>query len=150
LRLFFHACLLGLCVFCLVTLWSKAPRSTFAVFLAWTVIFYIILVVSGWRGKPDRSTLSLLFGRLRSEPQTAVPRPSVSDTVPETDSNTFPYTHHRPTYRRALLSDTMGPQSIDTDEEDDDRAEDEMRRRDISIVTSYPKRALRITNPGPP
>ncbi|KAJ7744440.1 hypothetical protein DFH07DRAFT_22032 [Mycena maculata] len=149
LRLFFHASLLGLCVFCLVALWFKAPRSTFGVFLAWTVAFYVILLSSGWRGKPDRSTLSLLLDRLRTAPPAIAPRPSVSDTLPETDENvTFPYIHHRPTYRRALLSDATGPQGTDTEEEDDDRAEDEMRRRDISIVTSYPKRQLRITNPS--
>ncbi|KAJ7095370.1 hypothetical protein B0H15DRAFT_829274 [Mycena belliarum] len=148
LRILFHASLLGLCVFCIVTLWSRAPRSTFGVFIAWTAAFYIILIGTGWRGTPDRSTISLLFARLRNEPQTkTAPRPSLSDTVPETEEN-GPYVHHRPTYRRALLSDTMGPQGTDT-EDDDDRAEDEMRRRDISFVTSYPKRELRITNPGP-
>ncbi|KAJ6539336.1 hypothetical protein B0H19DRAFT_1178497 [Mycena capillaripes] len=150
LRLLFHATLAGFCVFCLVTLWSKAPRSTFGVFLAWTAAFYIILIASGWKGRPDRSVLSVLFGRLRTDPQPIAPPPSVSDTLPETVENglTFPYTHHRPAYRRALLSDAAGPQSTDTEEEDDDRAEDEMRRRDISFVTSYPKRALRITNPS--
>ncbi|KAF7355307.1 hypothetical protein MSAN_01447100 [Mycena sanguinolenta] len=152
LRLLFHASLAAFCVFCLVTLWSKkAPKSTFGVFLAWTVAFYVILIGSSWRGRPDRSTLSLLFGRLRTQPavRPTAPRPSVSDTLPDTDDNlSFPYTHHRPAYRRALLSDAVGPQSTDTEEEDDDRAEDEMRRRDISIVTSYPKRALRITNPS--
>jgi hypothetical protein len=148
LRLLFHASLAAFCVFCLITLWSKAPKSAFGVFLAWTAAFYMILLASAWRGRPDRSTLSLLLGRLRTESRPTAPRPS-SDTLPETDENvTFPYTHHRPAYRRALLSDGMGPQSTDTDEEDDDRAEDEMRRRDISIVTSYPKRALRITNPS--
>ncbi|KAJ7507791.1 hypothetical protein B0H11DRAFT_1793448 [Mycena galericulata] len=148
-RLFFHASLLGLCVFCLVALWFKAPRSTFGVFFSWTATFYTILITAGWRGKPDRSTLSLLVGRLRTEPQVTAPRPSVSDTLPETDENaTFPYIHHRPAYRRALLTDPTGLQGTDTEEEDDDRAEDEMRRRDISIVTSYPKRALRITNPS--
>ncbi|KAJ7276386.1 hypothetical protein B0H12DRAFT_1085082 [Mycena haematopus] len=152
LRLLFHASLAAFCVFCLVTLWSKkAPRSTFGVFLAWTVAFYVILIGSSWRGRADRSTLSLLFGRLRVQPRArpTAPRPSVSDTLPGTAENgTSPYTHHRPTYRRALLSDATGPQSTDTEEEDDDRAEAEMRRRDISIVTSYPKRALRITNPS--
>ncbi|KAJ6515905.1 hypothetical protein C8R45DRAFT_958028 [Mycena sanguinolenta] len=152
LRLLFHASLAAFCVFCLVTLWSKkAPKSSFGVFLAWTVAFYVILIGFSWRGRPDRSTLSLLFGRLRAQPAARhnAPRPSVSDTLPETDENgAFPYTHHRPAYRRALLSDAIGPQSTDTEEEDDDRAEDEMRRRDISIVTSYPKRALRITNPS--
>jgi len=152
LRLLFHVSLAALCAFCLETLWSKeAPRSTFGVFLAWTVAFYIILISSSWRGRADRSTLSLLLGRLRMQPrpQPIGPRPSVSDTLPGTDENvTFPYTHHRPAYRRALLSDGGGPHSTDTEEEDDDRAEDEMRRRDISIVTSYPKRALRITNPS--
>ncbi|KAJ7682812.1 hypothetical protein DFH06DRAFT_1278311 [Mycena polygramma] len=148
LRLLFHASLAGFCVFCLVTLWSKAPRSTFGVFLGWTAAFYIILIASGWRGRPERSILSVLFTRLRAEPRPTAPRPSLSDTLPETDDNvTFPYIHHRPAYRRALLSDPTGPQSADTDDEDDDRAEDEMRRRDISIIT-YPKRPLRITNPS--
>ncbi|KAJ7180070.1 hypothetical protein C8R43DRAFT_1181384 [Mycena crocata] len=149
LRLFFHLSLLALCVFCLVSLYFKAPRSTFGVFLAWTTAFYVILIVSGWRGRPDRSTLSLLSQRLRTEPPTSPQRPSVSETLPETDENVvaFPYIH-RPAYRRTLLSDTRGGPSTDTEEEDDDRAEDEMRRRDISIVTSYPKRALRITNPS--
>lgn len=149
LRLFFHASLLALCVFCLVALWSKAPRSTFGVFLAWTATFYVILIAVGLRGRPDRSTLSAILRRLRTAPQAAAPRPSLSDTLPETDENvTFPYIHHRPVYRRALLTDPRPQQGIDTEEDDDDRAEDEMRRRDISIVTSYPKRALRITNPS--
>ncbi|KAJ7781250.1 hypothetical protein B0H16DRAFT_1497630 [Mycena metata] len=149
LRLLFHATLLGFCIFCLVALWSKAPKSTFGVFLAWTTAFYIILISAGWRGRPDRSTLSLMFERLRAEQKPTTSRPSVSDTFPETEEerSRFPYIH-RPAHRRALLTDHMGPQSTDTDDEDDDRAEDEMRRRDISIVTSYPKRALRITNPS--
>ncbi|KAJ6613462.1 hypothetical protein B0H10DRAFT_2048593 [Mycena sp. CBHHK59/15] len=149
LRLLLHASVLGFCIFCLVALWSKAPRSTFGIFLVWTLGFYVILVASAWNGKADRSTLPLLLGRLRTErlPH-APPRPSVSDTLPAVEENIpFPYLHHRPPYRTAF-SDTTGLQSGDTDEDDDDRAEDEMRRRDISIVTSYPKRALRITNPS--
>ncbi|KAJ7228672.1 hypothetical protein GGX14DRAFT_414199 [Mycena pura] len=152
LRLIFQAFLLAFCVFTLVTLWSKAPKSTFAIFLIWTAAFYSFLIASAWRGKPDRSTGSVLFTRLRTEPRTTAPRPSVSDTLPETDENAaFPYIHHRPAYRRALLTDTIGiaPQVTTDTEEDDDRAEDEMRRRDISIVSSYPKRPLRITNPSP-
>ncbi|KAJ7047383.1 hypothetical protein C8F04DRAFT_1058616 [Mycena alexandri] len=148
LRLLFHAALLGFCIFCLVALWSKAPKSTFGVFLAWTTAFYIILISAGWRGRPDRSTLSLMFERLRAEQRPTTLRPSVSD-IPraEEERSRFPYIH-RPAHRRALLTDYMGPQSTDTEDDDDDRAENEMRRRDISIVTSYPKRALRITNPS--
>ncbi|KAK7061713.1 hypothetical protein R3P38DRAFT_2831102 [Favolaschia claudopus] len=153
LRFLFHASLAAFCIFCLVTLWTKSPssRSGFGIFLAWTVAFYVTLFISSWRGHPDRSTLTLLFQRLRAEPQPrpAAPRPSISDTLPGTEENvTFPYTHHRPAYRRALLSEAPSPQSAESDEEDDDRAENEMRRRDVSFFTTHPKRALRITNPS--
>ncbi|KAJ7638799.1 hypothetical protein FB45DRAFT_1133214, partial [Roridomyces roridus] len=152
LRLLFHAALLALCVFTLIALWSKAPKSTFGVFLAWTIAFYLILITFGWRGKPDRSAISLMLRRLRTEPQTtAAPRPSMSDTL-RTDENvtpSFPYIHHRPAYRGALLTEHTGPQSTDTEEEDDEMtAETEMRGRNISIITSYPKQPLRITNPS--
>ncbi|KAJ7179146.1 hypothetical protein C8R46DRAFT_941643, partial [Mycena filopes] len=144
LRLLFHVALAGFCVFCLVSLWTKAPKSTFGVFLAWMAAFYIILISAGWRGRPDRSTLSLMFDRLRAEPRPAVLQPSVSDPLPE-GSGSFPYLH-RPAHRRTLLGDPVGLQGTDTEEDDDDRAEEEMRRRDISIISSYPKRPLRITN----
>ncbi|KAF7352797.1 hypothetical protein MVEN_01246500 [Mycena venus] len=95
-RLLFHTSLAALTVFCLATLWSKGPRGAFAALFAWAAAFYIILIASSWRGRPDRATLSLLFGRLRMEPRprSTAPRPSVSDTLPETDENVaFPYTH---------------------------------------------------------
>ncbi|KAJ7068262.1 hypothetical protein C8F01DRAFT_978175 [Mycena amicta] len=149
-RFLSHTFLLAFCVFTLVALWSKAPKGAFAAFLCVTAIFYVSILALAWSGKPDRSILAILLHRLRAEPQTSLPRPSVSDTLPETDeSGAFPYAH-RPPYRAALLTDTVSPQgSADTDDEDDDRAEEEMRRRDISMWTSsYPKRSLVITNPS--
>ncbi|CAK5275644.1 unnamed protein product [Mycena citricolor] len=144
LRMFCQASLLAISIFLLVSLWTMAPRAAFGGFLAWTVLFYAILVTCSWRGVPDGSTLTLLFRRIRTEPlpSAEAPRPSVSD-----EGGSLPYLH-QPAYRRAFPSATAGPTSSESDyDEDDDRAENEMRRRDISI-TSYPKRALRITNPS--
>ncbi|KAF7301663.1 hypothetical protein MIND_00731800 [Mycena indigotica] len=145
-RVLFHVLMLAFCVFTLVALWSKAPKGAFAAFLVVVGLFYATLAGLAWSGRPDRSILAILLHRMRAEPPTSPPRPSVSDTD---ESGGFPYTH-RPPYRAALATDYVSPGTgADTEDEDDDRAEEEMRRRDISMWTSQPKRALVITNPSP-
>ncbi|KAF7332199.1 hypothetical protein MKEN_00100900 [Mycena kentingensis (nom. inval.)] len=151
-RVLSHIFLVAFCVFTLVALWLYAPKGLFAALLAWTALFYMCLFALAWSGKPDRSTLAILLQRLRAEPIAAPPRPSLSDTLPDTDENNggLPYAH-RPPYRKALPTDDAAAAAwpADTEDEDDDRAEEEMRRRDISMWTTYPKRALTVTNPSP-
>jgi len=156
----FQASLLGLSILSLLVLWTRAPKSTFAVFLAWALLYYIILFTFAWSGRPDKSVLAVMITRLRAQPQP----PSVSAASPSPQPRTAqdeqiplqgPYVHHRPTHRAAQSSgqddETLhcGPRSVETDafDDEDDRIEDEMTRRDVSIVT-VPKRKLWITNPS--
>ncbi|KAG9317303.1 hypothetical protein JVU11DRAFT_1501 [Chiua virens] len=167
LRIFFHMLILALCVLSLVALWYRAPMSLFAVFLLWTVIFYVCLFALAWHGRPGKSFLSTLAARMRGP----LPQPTVSPGTPTsrplsmtgTDQYPFPTDTrgpylHQPTYRPAGhddVSTSQGPRSVETDEDDDDidedtrqrRIEEEMGRREVSVVT-VPKRRLWITNPS--
>lgn len=80
------------------------------------------------------------------------------NALPRNDEG--PYTYHRPPYRLSTHVDEMsylhaGPMSVETDGNDDDVDEDtrqrvieeEMERRDVSIVT-VPRRKLWIANPS--
>ncbi|OJT10155.1 hypothetical protein TRAPUB_13260 [Trametes pubescens] len=178
IHVLFHALLLALSVLSLVALWMRGPKAAFGVFLAWAVAFYTILITLAWNGYPRQSILSVIFSRLRAEPVafSPVPRggsPSGSrpmstaepDAVPFPSENRGPYQHHQPPYRATLsaepdypmsLSHSHGHGSPDVDEEDDEdedtrqrRIEDELSRRDVSIVT-VPKRRLYVLNPNPP
>lgn len=171
-RIIFHALLLGLCGLCLAQLWQRGPVAAFAVFLAWTVGFYVALAVLAWQGRPRVSILTVTFSRLRARPhphRTNPPpqpdsRPMSSATlepsIPFTPDSRGPYLHS-PLFRAAQEDeslDMMGTGRHHEDGEDDPddgedeetrqrRIEDEMNRRDVSIVT-VPKRKLWIANPS--
>ncbi|KAI0677116.1 hypothetical protein C8Q78DRAFT_1180267 [Trametes maxima] len=158
IHVFFHALLLALSVFALVALWQRGPRPAFGVFLAWTVVFYAILFSLAWNGYPRESILSVILSRLRAEPVAFSP----SVAVPFPSDGRGPYHHHQPPYRAALtaeheypasLSHGHGAPDVEDDEEDEDtrqrRIEEELSRRDVSIVT-VPKRRLYVLNPNPP
>ncbi|TFK87067.1 hypothetical protein K466DRAFT_599803 [Polyporus arcularius HHB13444] len=175
-HLLFHALLLALSVLSLVSLWQRAPKAAFAVFLAWTVVFYTILFVLAWRGRPRESVLSVIFSRLRAEPSAFAPVPrvgspagsrplsmneSVAVPFPSDSLGRGPYQHHQPPYRANGAYDhdyatSHGHVSPDVDDDDDEdeetrqrRIEEELSRRDVSIVT-VPKRRLYLLNPNPP
>ncbi|TBU32906.1 hypothetical protein BD311DRAFT_514755 [Dichomitus squalens] len=176
IHVLFHALLLALTIFSLVALWQRGLRAAFGVFLAWTAVFYIILIALAWNGRPRESVLSVIFSRLRAEPAafSAVPRAgspagsrplstneSVAVPFPTEPGGRGPYQHHQPPYRTAgaehdYRSTSHGHASPDVDDDDDDdedtrqrRIEDELSRRDVSIVT-VPKRRLYLLNPNPP
>ncbi|KAI9001435.1 hypothetical protein BD414DRAFT_574874 [Trametes punicea] len=176
IHVLFHALLLALSVFSLVTFWQRGPKVAFGVFLAWTVVFYVILVSLAWNGYPRESILSVIFSRLRAEPVAFSPVPRVgspsgsrpmstneSVAVPFPSEGRGPYQHHQPPYRAALSAEHDYPTSLshghgspdvdDDDEEDEDtrqrRIEEELSRREVSIVT-VPKRRLYVLNPNPP
>jgi len=167
IRILFHMLVLALCVLSLVALWYRAPVSLFAVFLLWTVIFYIILFALAWHGRPGKSLLTTLAARIRGSPPHPTPSPGTPTSRPlsmaGTDQYPFPTDTrgpylHQPLYRATGhddVSTSQGPRSVDTDDDDDDidedtrqrRMEEEMGRREVSIVT-VPKRRLWITNPS--
>ncbi|KDQ64488.1 hypothetical protein JAAARDRAFT_166786 [Jaapia argillacea MUCL 33604] len=172
LRLLFHAFLLGLCALSLQALWARAPIATFAIFLACSIAFYVALFVLAWYGRPRESALTVVFSRLRGESYTVptpapTPTPTPSrplstlglDQYPFPTEQRGPYVHHQPQYWTTgpddVASSRGGPRSAITDDEDEDedeevrqrRIEDEMNRRDVSIVT-VPKRKLWVTNPS--
>lgn len=169
LHILFHATLLGLCILSLVELWARAPVATFVVFLIWTVGFYIALFILAWKGRPKKSLAAIAFSRLRTNPPqtegTATPSPSrpMSSVMPDSAVLTeprSPYLHHQPpfraTYTPGLDDDPQSPRPVESpedfdDDEDEDtrqrRMEDEMNRRDVSIVT-VPRRKLYLTNPS--
>lgn len=161
-----HVLVLGLCILSLVALWYSAPVSLFAIFLLWTVLFYITLFVFAWQGRPTRSLLTALITYLRAKaghttpaipPGTPGSRPlSMAGTEQFLFDSRGPYLHHPP-YRTAVHDDPMmtplGPRSEDTDDDDIDedtrqrQIEEEMGRREVSIVT-VPKRRLWVANPS--
>ncbi|OSC96801.1 hypothetical protein PYCCODRAFT_1399808, partial [Trametes coccinea BRFM310] len=159
IHVLFHALLLALSAFALVALWQRAPKAAFGVYLAWTVFFYATLIDLAWYGYGRESILAVIFSRLRAEP--AAFSPSVA--VPFPSETRGPYQHHQPPYRAALSPEHDYPTSLshghadadvdDDDEEDEDtrqrRIEEELSRRDVSIVT-VPKRRLYVLNPNPP
>lgn len=166
-RIIFHLLVLALSVLSLVALWYRAPLSLFVLLLLWTVIFYITLFALAWHGRPAKSLLTTLVACVRGPP----PQPSVSPGTPAsrplsmtgTDQFLFPTDTrgpylHQPLYRATGhddVSTSQGPRSVETDDDDDDvdedtrqrRIEEEMGRREVSIVT-VPKRRLWITNPS--
>jgi hypothetical protein len=165
LRSLCHLFLLALCLLSLVALWSLTSRAGFAVFLTWLLAFYVSLFLCAWYGRPRRSILTTIVSRLRTPPPLA-PQPT-SGSLPlfPVDQYSFPtdargpYVHHQPPYRAGGTDDVPitpgGPRSaeIDGDDEDDadedirqQRIEDEMARREISIIT-VPRKKLWITNP---
>lgn len=170
LHILFHIFLLGLCVLALVALWTRAPVATFAIFLVWTIAFYALLFIFAWSGRPANSLLTVIISRLRADhvvPSRSehVDTSSPSPILPPGQQVPFPnianpYLHqpnHHATPYDALSVSHEGPRSMtsaeeETDEEVDDETrqrniEDEMSRREVSIVT-VPRRKLWITNPS--
>lgn len=158
-HLLLHAFLLGLCIVSLVALSQRAPTAPFAIFLVWVVCSYALILILAWHGIPRISILSVLISRLRARPSPPPPQTSTMGL----EGVAFPGVpgpyQHQPSYRTAYESEY--PTSIshaghtmeeDAASDDDDdtrqrRIEDEMSRRDISIVT-VPRRKLMIRNPS--
>lgn len=168
LRVLFHTLILALCIFSLIALWNWARLALFAVFLLWTFIFYICLFTLAWHGRPRRSTLTYLIARFHAEPPPAVsPGTPTSRPLSVVGNEQYPFPTdirgpylHEPPYRAARAHDDVsttigGPRSVETDYDEEDldeetrqrRIEEEMGRREVSIVT-VPKRRLWITNPS--
>ncbi|KAI0036714.1 hypothetical protein K488DRAFT_81712 [Vararia minispora EC-137] len=163
LHLLLHVLVLALSAFALVALWERAPPAAFAVFLVWTVALYVVLIALALRGRPRDSALTVLLNRLRGErapshyAAAATPTPSRPLSPTEVRG---PYLHqplYRPTlddeYRAPFPPSRTGhgvPDEAESDEDEDTRQrriEEEMQRREVSIVT-VPKRKLWVTNPS--
>lgn len=173
LHILFHAVLLGLCGLTLSALWLRAPVAAFAVFLVWTVVMYAAIFMFSWYGRPRISILSAFISRLRGvSPHTAQPVPTTptqsrslsasGSEYPFPTDGRGPYLHHQPPFRTTLsagldheypgsMSHEHGMTDVDDDDNEDEdarqrRIEEEMSRRDVSIVT-VPRRKLFLTNP---
>ncbi len=167
LHIIMHVLILALCILSLVELWKRAPLAPFAAFLVWTIAFYAFLVIMSWNGRPQHSALTVILGRIqgnyarRMVAPIATPSPSRPISTAGTDQFPFPQEPrspylHQPLFHTvaedgtsyaALRSET---EEIESDEDEDTRQrriEDEMARRDVSIVT-VPKRKLWVANPS--
>ncbi len=169
LRILTHALILGLCILSLVELWKRASRGLFVAFLIWTVSFYIILVTLSWNGRPRYSTLTVLLCNIRGTGQsTSAPTGTPNASRPNSDAGTdqlpFPQEPQSPYLHQPLFSSAgeVDPRSAsyagglrsepeEESSEDEEtrqrRIEDEIARRDVSIVT-VPKRKLWVVNPS--
>ena len=154
IHLLLHAILIALCILSIIALFQRANVATFAVFIAWTACFYIVIAVMAWHGIPSESILTVLVARLRHPPP-----PDGAAAIMHDGGVPFPGSpyQNQPHYRVAPddypTSISHGGHTVDDeDDEDEDeetrqrRIEEEMSRRDVSIVT-VPKRRLVITNP---
>ena len=169
LRVLMHTLILALCILSLVELWKRAPKGLFVAFLIWTVVFYVILAFLSWNGRPRYSTLAALIysirgtGHLTSAP---IATPSASRPISTAGTDQFPFPQelrspylHQQSFHAAAEDDLhsasyAGLRSEPEEAESDDdehtrqrRIEDEMGRRDVSIVT-VPKRKLWVANPS--
>jgi len=126
--------------------------------------FYVLLCLCAWYGRPRQSILTVVISRLRAPPSlpsqpTPSPLPlSAIDQYPLPTDGRGPYVHHHPPYRRAGTDEDSttrgGPRSAENNDDEDDadedirqqRIEDEMARREVSIIT-VPRKKLWITNP---
>jgi len=164
LRILFHLLLLALSILSLVALWSLTSRAGFAIFLIWMLALYVLLFLCAWYGRPRQSILTVVFSRLRAPPSLP-PQPTPSslplsaiDQYPFPTDARGPYVHHHPPYRRAGTDEVStthgGARSAENHDDEDDadedirqqRIEDEMARREVSIIT-VPRKKLWITNP---
>lgn len=159
LHILVQVSILGLSIITLMILWSRASRALFAVFLIWIVAFYVVMVVLAWNHYPTTSLLTASLQSLRGHDNNVDPQDNLANNTPPTNGE-GPYTYHRPPYRLSTHADEMSyahaaPLSVETDGNDDDVDEDtrqrvieeEMERRDVSIVT-VPRRKLWIANPS--
>lgn len=169
LRVLMHTLLLALCVLSLVELWRRAPRGLFVAFLVWTAACYVILVILSWNGRPRYSTLTALLCTIRGTAQFAsapIGTPGASRPISMAGTDQFPFPHeprspyiNQPLFHAAMEDDLQSSsyaglrsetEEIESDEDEETRQrriEDEMARRDVSIVT-VPKRKLWVANPS--
>ena len=158
--------ILAICILCLIALWSLKTRAGFVIFLIWTMVFYAALFVCSWHGWPHQSILTVIIFRLLASP--VVPPPTAQPSPSPRPLSSYglnqypfptggPYIHHQPLFHKAGTDDvstTYSPRSAEGEDEDEDededarqqRIEDEMARRDVSIIT-VPRRKLWIANP---
>ncbi|KAF8076371.1 hypothetical protein FPV67DRAFT_1664652 [Lyophyllum atratum] len=113
---------LGMSIFTMIALWSRAPKAAFAVFLVWTVVFYSVMVAYAWHLQPDRSMLSVICSQWGPKPQDVSIPTTRSDSTAEPPPG--PYVHHQPPYRAASGPDDASfsqaaPQSAKDDQDDD-------------------------------
>jgi len=169
LRVLMHTLILALCILSLVELWKRAPKGLFVAFLIWTVLFYVILAFLSWNGRPRYSTLTALMYSIRgtrrlTSASIGTPNASRPISMAGTDQTPFPqeprspYLHqqsfhaageddlHSASYA-GLRSEPEEAESEEDEEARQRRIEDEIGRRDVSIVT-VPKRKLWIVNPS--
>lgn len=164
-----HVLILALCTLSLLELWRRAPLGLFVAFLVWTVASYVIIVILSWSGRPRYSILTVLLGRIRGDSQfIAAPTgtPSASRPISMAGTDQFPFPPeprspylHQPLYHAAPEDDLHSssyaglrsePEETSSDEDEETRQrriEDEIARRDVSIVT-VPKRKLWVVNPS--
>jgi len=147
--------LLSLSTITLVILWSRASRVLFFIFLAWLILFYVMMVVLAWNYYPTTSLLTAFLQSLRGH--MILDKDNLANRITSTNGE-GPYTYHQPPYRLSTHADELShgvPMSAETDDTDDDIdeatrqrvIEEEMERRDVSIVT-VPRRKLWIANPS--
>ncbi|KAH9965875.1 hypothetical protein BC827DRAFT_1315587 [Russula dissimulans] len=164
-----HVLLLALCVLSLVELWKRAPLGLFVAFLSWTAAFYVVLFVMSWCGRPRYSTLTALLSSIRGTAQyisAPVGTPSISRPISVAGTDQFPFPPeprspylHQPLFHTAPDDDVRSSsyaglrseiEEIESEEDEETRQrriEDEIGRRDVSIVT-VPKRKLWVVNPS--
>ncbi|KZP00127.1 hypothetical protein CALVIDRAFT_560729 [Calocera viscosa TUFC12733] len=157
------------CILVLIALHQRGPTWAFAVFLVWTILFYLALLVLAWYGRPRPSSLAVILARVREDghpppvahsqlpnqsPDMARSPPS---TRPPSRTGLGPYKYHQPPYHRAAsheedaLSGSHYPLSIESGDEDEDdetrqrQMEAEMSSRDVVVMT-VPRRQLKIVN----
>lgn len=147
--------LLGLSTITLVILWSRASRVLFVVFVVWLILFYVMMVVLAWNYYPTTSLLTAFLQSLRG--YNILDKDNLANGITSTNGK-GPYAYHQPPYRLSTHADELShgaPVSAEADGADDDIdeatrqrvIEEEMERRDVSIVT-VPRRKLWIANPS--
>ncbi|PVG03601.1 hypothetical protein CPB86DRAFT_804086 [Serendipita vermifera] len=174
LRIALHLLLFALCIFTAEALFSRSGNNLGiplgSVFVVLVAIFYLALILLASRGKPHNSSLAVIIDRLRGTSATTTSGPQSTDDL---DLGTFRMgnishetrmaidrsshidnaTLQSSRASRPLMSshrysgEEYEGQNLRHDDEDDDaeRIEREMERREISIVT-VPKRRLFIAN----
>ncbi|EAU84773.2 hypothetical protein CC1G_00292 [Coprinopsis cinerea okayama7 len=155
---------LGLNIMTLIALWKHAPKAVFVVFVLWVIIIYLVALFV-----PQRfSTEEFLLSKLKRQATPSPPPPEAGPTSSPLPHATElqapirplgPYLH-QPPFLRTVPADPVynisdDPRSVEGDDDDDDiddetrqrMIEEEMDRREVSIVT-VPKRKLWVANPS--
>jgi hypothetical protein len=169
LRVLMHTLILALCILSLVELWKRASKGIFVAFLVWTVVFYATLFFLSWTGRPRYSTLTTLLYSIRGIGGLTsghIGTPSASRPISMTGTDQFPFPQearspylHQPLFHATAEDDFRSasyaglrsePEEVESEEDEETRQrriEDEIGRRDVSIVT-VPKRKLWVVNPS--